>query len=120
MRIEPRETVSWLQGRTRAGFGDRCSTLSLLGAHSLGGWRPCPKAYVLLLKGAFGSAFALNETLTRSIPLIFTGLAAAVAFRAKFYNIGGEGTALCRRTRRDLFRHRHDHLAARSDDPVSS
>ena len=48
-------------------------------------------AYGLLLKGAFGSAFALNETLTRSIPLIFTGLAAAVAFRAKFYNIGGEG-----------------------------
>ena len=48
-------------------------------------------AYASLLKGAFGSLFAINETLTRSIPLIFTGLAAAVAFRAKFYNIGGEG-----------------------------
>ena len=36
-------------------------------------------------------AFAINETLTRSIPLIFTGLAASIAFRAKFYNIGAEG-----------------------------
>jgi nucleoside ABC transporter membrane protein len=45
----------------------------------------------LLLKGALGSTFALTETLTRATPLIFTGLAAAVAFRAKLWNIGGEG-----------------------------
>ena len=50
-----------------------------------------PTAYALLFKGAFGSAFAINETLTRSIPLILTGLAASIAFRAKFYNIGAEG-----------------------------
>ena len=31
------------------------------------------------------------ETLTRATPLILTGLAAAVAFRAHFYNIGAEG-----------------------------
>jgi len=49
------------------------------------------EAYALLFKGAFGSAFALKETLTRSVPLIFTGLAVAVAFRSKFYNIGAEG-----------------------------
>lgn len=48
-------------------------------------------AYALLFKGAFGSLFALKETFTRSIPLIFTGLAVAVAFRSKFYNIGAEG-----------------------------
>ena len=30
------------------------------------------------------------ETLNRATPLIFTGLAAAVAFRAKFWNIGAE------------------------------
>ena len=52
---------------------------------------PVLEAYVLLFKGAFGSAFALKETFTRSIPLIFTGLAVAVAFRSKFYNIGAEG-----------------------------
>lgn len=49
------------------------------------------QAYFSLAKGAFGSRFALTETLTRATPLIFTGLAAAVAFRAKLWNIGGEG-----------------------------
>lgn len=44
----------------------------------------------LILKGAFGSQFAILETLNRATPLIFTGLAAAVAFRAKFWNIGAE------------------------------
>jgi energy-coupling factor transporter ATP-binding protein EcfA2 len=48
-------------------------------------------AYALLLQGGFGSRFALTETLTRATPLIFTGLAAAVAFRARLYNIGAEG-----------------------------
>ena len=45
----------------------------------------------VVFKGAFGSSFALKETFTRSIPLILTGLAVAVAFRSKFYNIGAEG-----------------------------
>jgi general nucleoside transport system permease protein len=44
----------------------------------------------LMFKGAFGSQFALLETLTRATPLIFTGLAVAVAFRAKLWNIGAE------------------------------
>ncbi|WP_380057979.1 ABC transporter permease [Falsihalocynthiibacter sp. SS001] len=44
----------------------------------------------LILQGAFGSKFALLETLNRATPLIFTGLAAAVAFRARFWNIGAE------------------------------
>ena len=49
------------------------------------------KLMAFLFKGAFGSRFALSETLNRATPLIFTGLAAAVAFRAKFWNIGAEG-----------------------------
>ncbi len=52
---------------------------------------PVGRAYLLLFDGAFGSRFAITETLTRATPLIFTGLAAAVAFRAHFYNIGAEG-----------------------------
>ena len=52
-------------------------------------------AYWTLLKGALGSKFAITESLTRAIPLIFTGLAAAVAFRAKFWNIGAEGQLYC-------------------------
>jgi simple sugar transport system permease protein len=46
--------------------------------------------FVLVWKGAAGSQFALLETLTRATPLIFTGLAVAVAFRAKLWNIGAE------------------------------
>ncbi len=52
---------------------------------------PVGQAYALLLEGGFGSRFALTETLTRATPLIFTGLAAAVAFRARLFNIGAEG-----------------------------
>ena len=44
----------------------------------------------LIVKGAAGSKFALLETLNRATPLIFTGLAVAVAFRAKLWNIGAE------------------------------
>ena len=44
----------------------------------------------LIVKGAFGSKFALLETLNRATPLIFTGLAVAVAFRARLWNIGAE------------------------------
>ena len=43
-----------------------------------------------VLVGAAGSEFAVLETLTRATPLIFTGLAVAVAFRAKLWNIGAE------------------------------
>jgi simple sugar transport system permease protein len=52
---------------------------------------PVGQAYALLLEGGFGTRFAWSETLTRATPLIFTGLAAAVAFRARLFNIGAEG-----------------------------
>ncbi len=44
----------------------------------------------LVLKGAAGSGFAIAETLSRATPLIFTGLAVAVAFRTRLWNIGAE------------------------------
>ncbi len=52
---------------------------------------PVLQAYVLMAKGAFGSFFAVSELLSRATPLILTGLAAALAFRARLWNIGGEG-----------------------------
>jgi general nucleoside transport system permease protein len=48
-------------------------------------------AYGALLRGAFGSPLAVGRTLLNATPLIFTGLAVAVAFRAGLFNIGGEG-----------------------------
>ncbi|UUX94198.1 ABC transporter permease [Aquabacterium sp. J223] len=67
--------------------------LTLLLASALVAWAGAPvgRAYALLLEGGFGSRFAWGETLTRATPLILTGLAAALAFKARLYNIGGEG-----------------------------
>ena len=48
-------------------------------------------AYGLMAKGVFGSVFSFSEMLTRATPLILTGLAAALAFRARLWNIGAEG-----------------------------
>lgn len=52
---------------------------------------PVLAAYARLFQGALGSIFALTETLARATPLILTGLAAAIAFRARLWNIGAEG-----------------------------
>ncbi|MCF3643051.1 ABC transporter permease [Rhizobium sp. TRM95111] len=52
---------------------------------------PVFEAYGRILTGAFGTRLAATETLTRATPLILTGLAAAIAFRARLWNIGAEG-----------------------------
>ncbi len=90
MRLEPRDHVSLamaIAGPILAVLAAMaiCSLLILWSGSSI------TEAYVLLFKGALGSRFAISETLTRTTVLILTGLAAAVAFRAKLWNIGGEG-----------------------------
>jgi simple sugar transport system permease protein len=48
-----------------------------------------------LLDGAFGSWYAFGSgTLVRATPLILTGLAVAIAFRAGVFNIGADGQFL--------------------------
>jgi general nucleoside transport system permease protein len=90
MRLERRDTTPawmWLAAPLLA------LAATLVFSSLLVAWAGAPvgRAYVLLLQGGFGSRFALTETLTRATPLILTGLAAAVAFRAHLYNIGAEG-----------------------------
>jgi simple sugar transport system permease protein len=48
-------------------------------------------AYRALLSSSLGDASALTNVLTRATPLLLSGLAAAVAFRAGIFNLGGEG-----------------------------
>ena len=48
-------------------------------------------SYKELFIGSFGSKNAVAETLSRATPIILTGLAASIAFRARFWNIGAEG-----------------------------
>ncbi len=90
LRLEAREHTprALLLGAPLAALAFTLAVSSLLVA-----WAGAPvgQAYALLLQGGFGSRFALTETLTRATPLIFTGLAVAVAFRARLYNIGAEG-----------------------------
>ncbi len=49
------------------------------------------KAYTTLFNGAFGSAYNFSQTLVKTIPLIFTGLAVAIGFQSGLLNIGAEG-----------------------------
>ena len=52
------------------------------------------EAYSAMLGGAFGSTYNLAQTAGTAIPLIFAGLAMAVASKAGIFNIGIEGQIL--------------------------
>ncbi len=47
--------------------------------------------YGALFAGTFGSSYGFGQVLFKATPLIFTGLAVAVAFRAGLFNIGAPG-----------------------------
>ena len=47
--------------------------------------------YSRMWKAAFGTWFAFSDSLTKAIPLIFCGVACALAFHMKIWNIGAEG-----------------------------
>jgi ABC-type uncharacterized transport system permease subunit len=51
------------------------------------------KAIFFMVKGALGSTSGIGYTLYYATNYIFTGLAVAVAFHARMFNIGGEGQA---------------------------
>ena len=67
-----------------------CAALLAAGFLAVGGYDPID-VYRTMLETAFGSRFAITETLVQATPLILTGLAAALAFRLQLWNIGGEG-----------------------------
>ncbi len=52
------------------------------------------KALNLMVKGALGSSYGWGYTLYYATNFMFTGLAVAVAFHARLFNIGGEGQAM--------------------------
>ena len=90
MRLERRESVPLALVATAplvAIFAALVLAAGLIGA---AGVNPLT-AYAEMLRGALGSRLSITEMLTRATPLILTGLAAAVAFRARLWNIGGEG-----------------------------
>lgn len=50
--------------------------------------------FVHIVRSSFGSLGVLSDTLVKATPLILTGLACALAFRMRLWNIGAEGQFL--------------------------
>ena len=90
MRIEPRGAIS---RRMQVAIPVIAALVALaLAAIPLAfAGAPIFPAYWQMFIGVFGSVFSFTEMLTRATPLIFTGLAAALAFKARLWNIGAEG-----------------------------
>lgn len=51
-------------------------------------------AFQRIFRGGFGSVFGLKETITKTIPLLLTGVGLTLAFKGRMYNIGAEGQLL--------------------------
>lgn len=49
------------------------------------------KAYLVLIKGAFGDRNGFAETIVKTCPMLLTGLSVAIALRTEFWNVGAEG-----------------------------
>ncbi len=90
MRLEKRSAVS-PAALAIAPIGAVAFTLLVSSLLVLWAGAPVAPTFAAILQGGFGSVFAWTETLTRATPLILTGLAAAVAFKARLFNIGAEG-----------------------------
>ncbi|MBO6883641.1 MAG: ABC transporter permease [Marivita sp.] len=90
MRLERRESVPLALVTTAPLAAIFAALLLAAGLIGAAGVNPLT-AYAEMLRGALGSRLSITEMLTRATPLILTGLAAAVAFRARLWNIGGEG-----------------------------
>ncbi|MFZ0247228.1 MAG: hypothetical protein WAL68_16250, partial [Candidatus Binatus sp.] len=58
--------------------------LAALGASPVG-------VFAALGEGAFGNWYACVDTIVKSTPLVFTGLAVSLAFSGALWNIGADG-----------------------------
>ena len=93
IRLEPRlATPRWLSPVLTVGAVVVALTISGLIIAFVGG-DPI-RSYVHILESSFGSVGVLSDTLVKATPLILTGLACALAFRMRLWNIGAEGQFL--------------------------
>lgn len=49
------------------------------------------RTYAHIARASFGSIGVISDTIVKATPIMFTGLACAVAFRMRLWNIGAEG-----------------------------
>lgn len=52
------------------------------------------KVYASMINGAFGSQHRIIETMKVAVPIILASIGIMIAFKMKFWNIGGEGQIL--------------------------
>ena len=52
------------------------------------------EVFKTIIIGSVGSEMRIHQTIIKSVPLIITSLGVLVAFKMKFWNIGGEGQIL--------------------------
>ena len=90
MRLEARAHITTVD-LLRASAAAVIAVLAVAAALVAAAGAPIAQTFGLMWVGAFGSVFALSETLPRAIPLMLAGLAATVAFKARLFNIGAEG-----------------------------
>lgn len=92
-RIAKREKTSISESFFYRLFGFTAGMLLSMFFIGILGYNPFT-AITTLLYGAFGTAHSLRNTISLAVPLATTALGLAIAFRMKFWNIGGEGQLL--------------------------
>jgi ABC-type uncharacterized transport system permease subunit len=93
IRLEPRLNVPrWLSAASTVGAVAVALVLSGFVIAIVGG--DPVRSYLHILNAAFGSVGVLSDTLVKATPLLLTGLACALAFRMRLWNIGAEGQFL--------------------------
>jgi general nucleoside transport system permease protein len=93
VRLEPRAVVPrWLSSLATVAAVAVALVISGIIIAAVGG-DPI-LSYLHILNAAFGSVGVLSDTLVKATPLLLTGLACALAFRMRLWNIGAEGQFL--------------------------
>lgn len=68
------------------------------------------EVYGTVLNGALGTETAIKETIKHTCPLLMAALGVSIAFRMKFWNIGGEGQIAVGAIACSYFAYRHPEL----------
>jgi general nucleoside transport system permease protein len=93
VRLEPRvEAPRWLSPLATVAAVAVALVISGIIIAAVGG--DPVRSYLHILNAAFGSIGVLSDTLVKATPLLLTGLACALAFRMRLWNIGAEGQFL--------------------------
>ncbi len=87
LELRPHHSLLVLVGSLLAGLAAVSLIFLVFGVNPL-------YAFYKIFTGSFGSLYGLKETVTKAIPLMLIGAGLAVAFRAKFWNIGAESQLL--------------------------